>query len=77
MNIVVTNELIYEVLKDVRESQYHTHRRISFIEDELKSHRAHAHAMQADVNNIQFKLRDIETELNGVRHRLSLIDPSH
>lgn len=77
MNTVVTNELIYEVLKDVRESQYHTHRRISFIEDELKSHRAHAHAMQEDVNNIQFKLRDIETELDRVRQRLGLIDPSH
>lgn len=77
MNKVVSNELIYEVLKDVRENQYHTHRKISFIEDELKSHRAHAHAMQEDINNIQFKLRDIETELDRVRVRLGLIDPEH
>lgn len=77
MNTIVTNEIIYEALKDVRESQYHTRRRISFIEDELKSHRAHAHAMQEDVNNIQFKLRDIETELDRVRQRLGLIAPSH
>jgi len=77
MYMLVTREQLYGVLKDVRESQYHTHRRISFIEDELKSHRAHAHAMQEDVNNIQFKLRDIETELDRVRHRLGIIDPSH
>ncbi|MEQ1711997.1 MAG: hypothetical protein ABL908_11430 [Hyphomicrobium sp.] len=64
-------------MKDVRESQYHTHRRILFIDNQLKSHRAPAHAMQEDVDNIQFKLRDIETELDRVRHRLGLIDPSH
>lgn len=77
MNEKVTNELLYEVLKDVRENQYHTHRRISFIEDELKSHRAHAHAMQEDVNNIQYKLRDIEKEFDRVRARLGLVDTEH
>lgn len=77
MSTTVTNELIYEVLKDVRENQYHTHRRISFIEDELKSHRAHAHAMQEDINNIQFKLRDIEAEFDRVRLRLGLVDAAH
>lgn len=77
MSKIVANELIYEVLKDVRENQYRTHSTISFVEDELKSHRAHAHAMQQDTNHIKFKLRDIETELNRVRVRLGPIHNEH
>jgi septal ring factor EnvC (AmiA/AmiB activator) len=70
----VTNEMIYELLKQVQE-------KVAGLEEELRETRAalsairmHMIAMQQDIQNIYATLTRHEARLDRIERRLGLVD---
>jgi septal ring factor EnvC (AmiA/AmiB activator) len=70
----VTNELIYEVLKQMQGDIGRLDRGLMEIKAELVSVRVHIVAIQNDINNIYTILGDHGARLDRIERRLELAD---
>lgn len=75
MNTNVTNELIYEILKDIQGRMGRFERGQQEVKSELQAIRGHMHASQLDIANLYTSIRDIESDMDSVKTRLQLGEP--
>ena len=68
----VTNELIYDVLKQVQERMISFERKIDEVKNELQALRIHSIAIQQDTQNIYATLTRYETRLDRIERRLEI-----
>ncbi|HEV7285002.1 MAG TPA: hypothetical protein VGN75_09095 [Kaistia sp.] len=72
----VTNELIYEVLKSIRNDVTRIDHKTDEIKAELQAMRGHMIALQTDLHNIYVTLDRHETRLDRIERRLELSSPA-
>ncbi|MGE0213250.1 MAG: hypothetical protein AB7S41_16285 [Parvibaculaceae bacterium] len=68
-----TNELIYEVLKNVQERMTTLDEGQRAIHAELIAVRGHVHAVQVDINNIYERVAKMELRMDRIEKRLDLV----
>ena len=68
----VTNELIYDVLKQVQERMISFERKIDEVKNELQALRIHSIAIQQDTQNIYATPTRYETRLDRIERRLEI-----
>jgi hypothetical protein len=74
----VTNELIYEVLKQMQGRMANLEDGLRDIKGELVGIRGHMLAMQSDIQNIYARLGSHDARLERIEVRLNLIsEPAH
>jgi archaellum component FlaC len=69
----VTNDLIYEVLKNVQQRLDRMDSRLNDITEELVGVRLHMHAIQGDVNSIFTRLGTLEARVDRIERRLDIV----
>jgi hypothetical protein len=69
---VVTNELMYELLKRVHKDIYDLKIDMSGVKTEISNVRGAMVAMQSDIHNICFRLDRVETRLDRIENRVEL-----
>jgi hypothetical protein len=72
----VSSELIYEVLKQVRDDVSSLKLGQSEIKAEMQAFRGHLVAVQQDIHNIYAILVRHETRLDRIERRLGLMEPA-
>jgi tetrahydromethanopterin S-methyltransferase subunit G len=72
----VTNELFYEVLKQIQGRLGAVDRKIDEVKGELQAVRTHSMAMQQDTANIYSILVRHDTRLDRIERRLELTEVS-
>ena len=70
----VTNELIYEVLKNMQQRLDRIENRLGDITEELVGVRLHMHAVQGDVNSIFTRLGTLEARVDRIEKRLDIVN---
>jgi chromosome segregation ATPase len=70
----VTNELIYEVLKNIQARMGNLEDSVREIKTELQALRGHMVAMQTDISNLYAGQAKIELRLERIERRLELAD---
>ena len=70
----VTNELIYEVLKNIQARMGNLEDSAREIKTELRALRGHMVAMQTDISNLYAGQAKIELRLERIERRLELAD---
>ena len=70
----VSSELIFEVLKQVRDRQAATDSKIDELKAEMQAFRGHLIAMQQDIHNVYTTLVRHETRLERIERRLELVE---
>ena len=68
----VTNELMYEVLKELRNGVSDMKAQLYGIREEISAVRTHMAATQSDVNNLYISHVDMTKDLETVKRRLNL-----
>jgi chromosome segregation ATPase len=74
--IDVTNELIYEVLKQLQERMSSFERKLDEVKGVLQSLRMHSLAIQQDIQNIYATLVRHESRLDRIEHQLEISEAS-
>ncbi|MDR3466398.1 MAG: hypothetical protein P4M07_10685 [Xanthobacteraceae bacterium] len=69
---VVTNELIYETLKQMQERHSRSDHKLDELKTELQAMRGHIVAVQQDIGNIYQTLIRHEARLERIERRLEL-----
>jgi chromosome segregation ATPase len=72
----VSNELIYEVLKQIQERGNGTDRKVDELKSEMQAFRGHLIALQQDVHNIYTVLARHDSRLDRIERRLQLVEPA-
>lgn len=72
----VTNELMYEVLKQLQADTASLKLGQTEIKGELQALRGHVVAIQQDIHNIYATLVRHETRLDRIERRLELVEPA-
>jgi hypothetical protein len=72
----ITNELMYEVLKQIQDRLVGLERKTDEIKAELQAIRVHSLAVQQDVQNIYSILVRHETRLERIERRLEIAEVS-
>ena len=72
----VTNELMFEVLKQMQERLGNIDHKLDEVKSELQAIRGHALATQQDTANIYRALANHETRFDRIEKRLGLIEPA-
>ena len=72
----VSSELIYEVLKQVRDEVSSLKHGQTEIKAEMQAFRGHLVAVQQDIHNIYTILVRHETRLDRIERRLELVEPA-
>jgi chromosome segregation ATPase len=72
--VEVTNELIYEVLKQLQERMSWFEKKIDEVESELQALRIHSIAIQQDTQNIYATLSRYEAPLDRIERRLEIAE---
>ena len=72
----VSNELIYEVLKQIQERGNGTDRKVDELKSEMQAFRGHLIALQQDVHNIYTVLARHDSRLDRIEPRLELVEPA-
>ena len=72
----ITNELIFEVLKQIQERLSGIDHKIDELKSEMQAFRGHLIAMQQDIHNIYTTLARHETRLDRIERRLGLVEPA-
>lgn len=72
--VEVTNELMYEVLKDIRSGQTDLKAGLHAVREEIRAIRTHMAGFQADINNLYTAQMDMGKDLERVKVRLNLTD---
>ena len=70
----VTNELIYEVMKQIPDRMAKLEEGQHAIREELTTLRGHQLAMQRDIYNIHERLDVMDKRLDRIEHRLELTE---
>jgi chromosome segregation ATPase len=70
----VTNELIYEILKQLQDRMSSLERKVDEIKSELQSLRLHSLGIQQDIQNIYATLVRHETRLERIERRLEITE---
>jgi len=69
----VTNELIYEVLKFIRNRITNIENGVREVRQELIAIRGHLNAVQTDIANLYSGQNKIESRLERIERRLNLV----
>jgi septal ring factor EnvC (AmiA/AmiB activator) len=72
--VEVTNELIYEVLKQIQERLSSLEKKMDEVKSELQALRTHSIAMQQDIHNIYATLVRHEARLDRIEQRLEIAE---
>ena len=72
--VEVTNELIYEVLKQLQERMSSFEKKMDEVKGELQALRTHSIAMQQDIQNIYATLVRHEARLERIERRLEIAE---
>jgi len=70
----VTNELIYEVLRNVQERVVRVEDKMGDIEREIIAVRDHLAATQKDINNLYGKVVSIDGRVLKIEKRLDIVN---
>ena len=70
----VTNELMYEVLKQIPERLGAIERRLDEVKSEIQAVRIHSLAMQQDIQNIYAILGRHDARLDRIERRLEIAE---
>lgn len=73
----VTNELMFEVLKEIRAGQLEIRRDIKDVRDEMHAMRTGMLGYQQDISNIYSQIAGIKSDLYRVMDRLNLTEELH
>jgi hypothetical protein len=68
----VTNELIYEILKQLQDRMSSFEHKMDEVKSELQALRTHSLAMQQDIQNIYVTLVRQDQRLNRIERRLEI-----
>lgn len=71
----VTNDLIYEVLKQIQGRLAGVDHKVDELKAEMQAFRGHMVALQQDIHNVYTTLARHETRFDRIERRLGLIDP--
>jgi hypothetical protein len=72
----VSSELIYEVLKQLRDRQIRTETKVDELKAEMQAFRGHMVALQQDTQNIYSILARHDVGLDRIERRLELVEPA-
>lgn len=72
----VSSELIYEVLKQIRDDVALLKHGQSELKSEMQAFRGHMIAMQQDIHNIYTTLYRYDDRLERIERRLDLVEPA-
>ena len=72
----VSSELIYEVLKQIRDDVSVLKHGQSELKSEMQAYRGHMIAMQQDIHNIYTTLYRYDDRLERIERRLDLVEPA-
>jgi hypothetical protein len=72
----VSSELIYEVLKQVRDRQISTEAKVDDLKAEMQAFRGHLVAVQQDIHNIYIILDRRDARLGRIERRPDLVEPA-
>ncbi len=70
----VTNELMYEVLKQIQDRLGAIERRLDEVKSEIQAVRIHSLAMQQDIQNIYAILGRHDARLDRIERRLEIAE---
>ena len=70
----ISNELMYEALKGVRNNQKDMKAQLHGIREEISAVRTHMAGFQADIGNLYVGQVEISKDLSRVQARLNLTD---
>lgn len=70
----ITNELIYEVLKNLQPRMGNLEEGVREIKTELRAVKGHMHAIQIDVENLYQSVATIDLRVERIERRLDLAD---
>lgn len=73
----VTNELMYEVLKEIQSGQRDLKAQIHAMRDEMRAIRTHMAGFQTDIGNLYAAQIDMSRDMERVKTRLNLSDAPH
>ncbi|KAB2875306.1 MAG: hypothetical protein F9K43_02890 [Bauldia sp.] len=72
----VTKEMVYEILRQVRDLMVGMDHKLDELKAEMQAFRGHLVAVQQDIHNIYSTLTRHETRLDRIEKRLGLIEPA-
>lgn len=72
----VTNELIFEVLKEVQDRLTTVDSKVTELKSEMQAFRGHLISLQQDVHNIYTILDRHDSRLDRIERRLQLVEPA-
>ena len=72
----VSSELIYEILKQLRDRMIATESKVDELKAEMQAFRGHMIALQQDTHNIYTMLARHEVRLDRIERRLELTEPA-
>ena len=70
----ITNELMFEVLKEIQNNQKDMKAQLHSIREEIVAVRTHMAGFQADISNLYSAQVEMSKDLERVRSRLNLTD---
>ena len=72
--VEVTNELIYEILKQLQDRMSSFERKMDEVKNELQALRIHSLAMQQDIQNLYAMFVRHDARLERIERRLELTE---
>jgi DNA anti-recombination protein RmuC len=72
----VTNELIYEVLKQIQDRLSGVDHKVDELKTEMQAVRGHLIAMQQDIHNIYASIGRLDLRVDRIERRLELVEPA-
>jgi DNA repair ATPase RecN len=72
----VSNDLIYEVLKQIQERLGNVDSKVTELKAEMQAFRGHLVSLQQDVHNIYTILDRHDARLDRIERRLQLVEPT-
>ena len=72
----VSSELIYDVLKQIRDRQLVSEAKLDELKAEMQAFRGHMIAMQQDIHNIYTTLYRYDDRLERIERRLDVVEPA-
>ena len=74
--VEVSNDLIYEVLKQIQERLGNVDSKVTELKAEMQAFRGHLVSLQQDVHNIYTILDRHDARLDRIERRLQLVEPT-
>jgi hypothetical protein len=73
----ITNELIYEILKQIRDDVTHIRQRVDGHDEQFKGVRHLLMAIQSDDLRTEAAIAGVRVDIDTIKRRLNLVDPPH